>query len=128
MGATFRVQHVSVPMPPGGNDEARRFYGDTLGFTEITPPSVLGTERFVWYAVGDDGHEVHVYTMDPFVQSSPSQHFCVQVEDGPAFRQKLTAAGYPVNEEPVINNRPRFSTVDPFGNKVEITEIVGQYS
>jgi catechol 2,3-dioxygenase-like lactoylglutathione lyase family enzyme len=115
-------------MPLGGNDEARRFYGETLGFTEITPPSVLGSERFVWYAVGEDGHEVHVYTMDPFVKSSPSQHFCVQVEDGPAFRQKLAAAGYPVNEEPEITNRPRFSTSDPFGNKVEITEIVGKYS
>jgi catechol 2,3-dioxygenase-like lactoylglutathione lyase family enzyme len=128
MGSTFRVQHVSVPMPAGGNDEARKFYGETLGFTEITPPSVLGTERFVWYAVGDEGHEVHVYTMEPFVQSQPSQHFCVQVDDGPSLREKLTAAGYKVNEEPMIENRPRFSTSDPFGNKVEITEIIGQYS
>ena len=128
MATTMRVQHVSVPMPAGGNDEMRRFYNETLGFTEITPPSVLGPERFVWFAVGDGGHELHAYTMDPFVQSQPSQHFCVQVDDGQAARDKLAAADFPVNEEPVINNRPRFSTMDPFGNKVEITEIVGQYS
>ena len=128
MTAPLRVQHVSVPMPPGGNDEARKFYADTLGFTEIAPPSILGPERFVWFAVGEDGNELHAYTMDPFIQSQPSQHFCVQVEDGAAFRARLAAGGYPVNEEPPINNRPRFSTNDPFGNKVEITEIIGEYS
>ncbi|MEJ7838471.1 MAG: VOC family protein [Thermomicrobiales bacterium] len=128
MGASMRIQHVSVPMPLGGNDEIRRFYGETLGFTEIVPPSVLGQERFVWWAVGDGGHELHCYTMDPYVKSQPSQHFCIQVDDGPAAREKLVAAGYSVNEEPGINNRPRFSTADPFGNKVEVTEIIGQYS
>ena len=128
MTAPIRVQHVSVPMPLNGNDEARKFYADTLGFTEITPPSILGTERFVWFAVGEGGHELHAYTMDPFIKSQPSQHFCVQVEDGAEFRARLAEGGYPVKEEPPISNRPRFSTNDPFGNKVEITEIIGDYS
>ena len=128
MSATLRVQHVSVPMPLDGNAEARKFYGETLGFTEITPPSVLGSERFVWYQVGDGGHEVHIYTMDPFIQSQPSQHFCVQVDDPDGVRATLESAGYPVRDEPVIPNRPRFSTSDSFGNKVEISAIVGDYS
>jgi hypothetical protein len=29
---------------------------------------------------------------------------------------------------PVIPNRPRFNTSDPFGNNVEISEIVGDYT
>jgi hypothetical protein len=66
--------------------------------------------------------------MDPFVKSQPSQHFCVQVEDGAAFRIKLAEGGFPITETDPITNRPRFFTNDPFGNRVEITEINGDYS
>src|SRR5687768_10325725 len=86
-------QHASVPMPAGGNDTARHFYGETIGLTESTPPAVLGTERFVWFTIGDSGDEIHVYT-DDRGPNSPGQHLCIQVDDPDAIRSTLQANGY----------------------------------
>ena len=41
MPSVKRLQHTSVPMPPGGDDQARAFYGDTLGMPEIPKPTGL---------------------------------------------------------------------------------------
>lgn len=122
-----RLQHASLPMPPGGNNEVRRYYIETLGLTEITPPAVLGTERFVWLSVGDFGDEIHIFTEDQH-EKSPGLHVALEVEDSQAVRDALERAGYPTADTDTIPNRPRFFTLDPFGNRIEITEINGQYS
>ena len=123
----IRLQHASVPMATDGNDKARHFYGETLGLTEVTPPAVLGTERFVWFAIGDSGDEIHCYTDDRGA-NSPGQHLCIQVEDPVAVRSALEARGYETADTDAIPNRPRFFTTDPFGNRVEISAILGPYS
>jgi catechol 2,3-dioxygenase-like lactoylglutathione lyase family enzyme len=122
----LKLQHASVPMPTGGNDKGRHFYGATLGLTEITPPDVLGTERFVWFAIGDSGDEIHLYT-DNRGPNSPGQHVCIQVEDPQAVRETLEANGYETADTDAIPNRPRFFTIDPFGNRIEISAILGPY-
>jgi catechol 2,3-dioxygenase-like lactoylglutathione lyase family enzyme len=114
-------------MTLGGNDTARAFYIETLGLVEITPPEVLGTEKFVWLSVGEGGHEIHMFTEDPH-DKSPGLHVCIQVDDQQAVREKLEQAGYETSDTDVIPNRPRFFTRDPFENRVEITEINGAYS
>ena len=37
----MRLHHVQVACPPGGEDDARRFYGDGLGMTEVEKPADL---------------------------------------------------------------------------------------
>jgi catechol 2,3-dioxygenase-like lactoylglutathione lyase family enzyme len=125
--AVIRLQHASVPMTTDGNDKARHFYGETLGLTEVTPPDVLGTERFVWFTIGDSGDEIHCYT-DDRGGNSPGQHLCIQVEDPAGVRSALEAGGYETADTDAIPNRPRFFTTDPFGNRVEISAILGPYS
>lgn len=127
MGAVLKIQHASLPMPAGGNDEARRFYVHVLGLTEITPPEVLGTERFVWLAAGDGGHEIHMFTEDPH-EKSPGLHICLEVDDQAKVRARLEEHGFPTRDTDAITNRPRFFTSDPFGNRVEICSILGPYS
>jgi catechol 2,3-dioxygenase-like lactoylglutathione lyase family enzyme len=127
MSTVLRVQHVSVPMPVGGNSEARAFYGGKLGLTEVTPPSTLNRDRLVWYALGSDGHELHVFAADGSGPNSPSQHLCFQVDDLEGFRQRVTEHGIEILPEPEIHNRPRFSIRDPFKNRIEITQITGAY-
>ena len=122
-----RLQHTSITMPPGGHDEARRFYSGILGLEEVPPPSGLNPGRLVWFSISEDGDELHLLVDETFEPITNGQHLCMVVDDLNAFRKKLTEAGVEIGEEPPIAFRPRFSFRDPFGNKIELTEILGDY-
>ncbi|HEV2128303.1 MAG TPA: VOC family protein [Thermomicrobiales bacterium] len=126
MASVKRLQHVSVPMPPGGLAKARAFYGDQLGLEEKVPPQALGTEDFAWFRLGDDGDELHVFTEDGM--PAVGQHFCMEVDDIDAWREDLAAKGIEIAETVPIDNRPRFFIRDPFMNRIEITQITGAYT
>ncbi len=126
MATVKRLQHVSVPMPPGGLARARAFYGDQLGLEEKVPPKALGTENFAWFRLGDDGHELHVFTAEGMPLAG--QHFCIEVDDIDAWREDLATKGIDVEETVEIDNRPRFFIRDPFMNRIEVTQILGEYT
>lgn len=128
MTVVLRLHHASVPMPAGGHDTARAFYGGALGMTEVAPPSTLPGGSVVWFRAGGDGQEVHVYVEDGGGPNTPSQHLCLQVEDLAAVRTRLDGHGIPVEEAVPIVNRPRGFVRDPFGNLIELTEITGEYA
>lgn len=127
MAAVQRVQHVSVPMPAGGQAAARRFYGQALGLEEVTPPAELRHLSLVWFRTGDEGHEVHCFAEERLGPNSPAQHLCLQVDDLTAFRERLVEYEVAIEETTAIHNRPRFFVRDPFGNLVELTQILGAY-
>ncbi len=127
MASVQRLQHASIPMPPGGADDARRFYGDVLGMAEVEPPASIRHLGLVWFLAGDGGHEIHCFTEDGFGPNSPGQHLCLQVDDIDAARRDLSARDIPIEETQAIPNRPRFFIHDPFGNRIELTQIVGPY-
>lgn len=114
-------------MPPGGRSEAQRFYTGVMGLREIPTPSSLDPGRIIWFAVGDDGDEIHLFAEVSAHTGMSGQHLCLVVDDLEEMRQKLEADGVQIGQEPEITNRPRFSFRDPFGNKIEITEIHGSY-
>ena len=116
----LELQHVSVPMPPGGHAEARAFYGGLLGLEERDVPPKLAASELVWFRVGDD-LELHVFETDEAVPRS--QHFCLRLDEGLAeLRARLESAGVEVDDTTEIVGRPRFMCRDPFGNRVELTE------
>jgi len=116
----MELQHVSVPMPADGHDEARAFYGGLLGLEERDVPPKLDASELVWFRAGGDC-ELHVFVSD---EAAPySQHFCLRVERGlEALRERLEEAGVEVRDTTEIVGRPRFMCRDPFGNRVELTE------
>jgi catechol 2,3-dioxygenase-like lactoylglutathione lyase family enzyme len=128
MASVVRIQHVSVPMPSDGMQEARHFYGRVLGLTQIAQPSSLAPDSVIWFRIADTDTEVHCYVDEPFEAGSPDQHLCLQVDDLQAYRDRLKEHGVEIEETIAIRNRPRFFTHDPFGNRVEITEIQGAFS
>ncbi|GCE11656.1 VOC family protein [Tengunoibacter tsumagoiensis] len=123
-----RLQHVSLPIPTDGQEQVRAFYGRVLGFVEKPVPQSLTDRGLVWFAVGDGEMELH-FIPDPNHPANPeeSRHICFEVPDLETYRQALAAAGYEINEAGPIFNRPRFFTLDPFGNKLELTTILGSY-
>ena len=128
MAAIQRLQHVSVPMPSDGHAEARRFYGETLGLTPMEPPSTLARGSVAWFRIGETDTEVHVFVDEPSRRGSAAQHLCLQVDDLAAFRDRLAAHNVEIEETIPIHNRPRCFIHDPFGNRIEITEIQGPFS
>ncbi len=129
MPGVQRVQHVSVPMPPGRHAEARAFYGGALGMEEMPVPASLVAAGFdvVWFHAGPDGHEVHVFVDRQGAEPVRAQHLCLQVDDIEAMAEHLAAHGVAVEDAPPIPGRPRCFVRDPFGNLIEFTEILGDY-
>ncbi|MBX3071919.1 MAG: VOC family protein [Thermomicrobiales bacterium] len=127
MASVLRIQHVSVPMPPGGEEEARRFYSGALGLQEKTPPVALADLDIVWFHAGADGLEVHVFTDRTGQSPVQAQHLCLQVDALDDFRAALESRGIATEDAVAIHNRPRFFIRDPFGNQIEITQVLGAY-
>lgn len=125
--AVVRLQHVSIPMPSDGHAKARRFYGEILGMPEVPQPISLTHDSVVWFDAGGDGQEVHCFVNDPFSPGCIEAHLCLQVDDLEEMRARLAGHGVTPEETIVIRNRPRYFLTDPFGNKVEIVQVLGQY-
>ncbi|OFR88183.1 hypothetical protein HMPREF2863_00990 [Micrococcus sp. HMSC067E09] len=45
----MRIHHVQISMPAGQEDEARRFYADALGLTEVQKPPSLAGRGGCWF-------------------------------------------------------------------------------
>jgi len=50
MGLITGIAHVNLLVPQGTLDEARAFYGTTLGF-DIVPVPALQKDRLAWYII-----------------------------------------------------------------------------
>jgi catechol 2,3-dioxygenase-like lactoylglutathione lyase family enzyme len=116
----LRLQHVSIAVPVSGVQEARAFYGGTLGLEERDVLPTLDPEQFVWYRVGAD-LELHLMLVEEPPPQAP--HFCLAVEDVAALRARLEAAGVETRDGTPIVGRPRFTCRDPFGNLIELAEV-----
>ncbi len=128
MAGVLRIQHVSVPMPPGGEAAARRFYTGGLGLQEKAPPSALAHLDLVWFHAGADGLEIHLFTDRTGQAAVEAQHLCLQVDDLDVYRADLEAKGIATEDTVAIHNRPRFFIRDPFGNQIEVTQVLGEYN
>jgi catechol 2,3-dioxygenase-like lactoylglutathione lyase family enzyme len=118
------LQHVSSPIPSGGQPEVRRFYGELLGLSEIQVPRTFDGAQVVWFAAGERT-ELHFFTGEQAPGSE--RHFCLDVEDLDQVRGALEEAGLDPYDATPIHNRPRFYCRDPFGNLIEFTSVLGSY-
>lgn len=125
MPVVKRLQHTSVPMPPGQEAVARHFYGEVLQMEEKVPPSSIIAQGLIWYRAGDD--EIHLFRDESPGSGNARQHFCLQVDDIDFYRGQFERYGVEIEETIPVTNRPRFFVRDPFSNLIEITEVRGEY-
>jgi catechol 2,3-dioxygenase-like lactoylglutathione lyase family enzyme len=116
-----RLQHVSITIAKGAEDEARAFYGGLLGLTEREVPPKLDASPLIWFRVGEPHLELHLMLVDELAPGGG--HFCLAVHDVNAIRRHLHEAGVETSDATEIVGRPRFFCRDPFGNLVELTTI-----
>ena len=115
----MRLHHVQVSCPPGGEDAARRFYGEGLGIREVDKPPVLAARGGCWFRGG--ALEVHVGVEEDFAPARKA-HPAFLVEDIDAVGVRLEELGFAVDraEEHTFPGHRRFHTCDGNGNRVEL--------
>ncbi|MBZ0282372.1 MAG: VOC family protein [Anaerolineae bacterium] len=112
--------HAQVTIPKGAEAQARAFYCDLLGLTEIEKPDSLKGRGGFWVQVGSQ--QLHVGTEDGIDRSATKAHLAYQVDDLDGWRAKLVAAGVKMGDSIPIPGFNRFECRDPFGNRVEFIQ------
>jgi catechol 2,3-dioxygenase-like lactoylglutathione lyase family enzyme len=81
------IEHVQLAMPPGGEDQARKFYRDLLGIPEVQKPPRLAARGGCWFEQGD--LKIHLGIDREFRPSKKPIRVCSLIGLGNWFRECL---------------------------------------
>ena len=121
----MRLHHVQVACPRGGEGEARRFWVEGLGMTEVDKPEALAGRGGCWFraydASGEVTAELHVGVEEPFAPARKA-HPAFVVDDLAVVATRLRDLGFEVDEgqRDSLPGHERFHTFDAHGNRVEV--------
>jgi catechol 2,3-dioxygenase-like lactoylglutathione lyase family enzyme len=115
------LHHVQVNVPAARANEARRFFGDLLGFEEIPRPESLSDagRNGVWYRCGENEFHVYFAPDGEFREDRSSRHLAFLVADLRSLRERLQSAGAELEDAIPIDGRERLFCRDPFGHRLE---------
>lgn len=116
--AVYGIAHVQIPIPIGGEDAARSFYGAVLGMPEIPKPDSLSDRGGVWFECGQQEVHCGVESAAPDTRRHPA----LLTDDLDSLRVQLERAGFEVVFDREIPGYRRFYTRDPFGNRIELMQ------
>ncbi|WP_104105499.1 VOC family protein [Nocardioides sp. 616] len=124
----MRLHHVQVACPAGGEADARRFWGEGLGLTEVEKPEPLRSRGGAWFRAldgsGGAAAEVHVGVETPF-QPARKAHPALLLDSVEALDEagdRLARLGFEVDrtERDTFPGHVRLHTFDGHGNRVEL--------
>ena len=118
-GPIVGLDHVQIPIPVGGEDAARAFYGGLLGLTEVPKPEPLAARGGCWFA--GSGMAIHLGVEDEF-RPWRKAHVGLLVGDLEALRRSLEDADIPTRDDDASVRVRRFYAEDPFGNRLELID------
>jgi catechol 2,3-dioxygenase-like lactoylglutathione lyase family enzyme len=113
------IDHVQLSMPPGGEEQARAFYGEVLGLREVEKPAELAGRGGCWFA--NDRVAIHLGAESGF-RSLAKAHPALLVGDLAAARPALQVAGVPTEDDDSGLAIRRCYVRDPFGNRLELVD------
>jgi catechol 2,3-dioxygenase-like lactoylglutathione lyase family enzyme len=103
-------------MPAGREDDARAFYVDVLGLTEVPKPPLLAVRGGAWFESG--AVAIHVGA-DADFRPARKAHPALLID---GLREFVTANGLDVRWSDEIPGTVRCHLDDPFGNRIELIE------
>jgi catechol 2,3-dioxygenase-like lactoylglutathione lyase family enzyme len=123
-----RLHHVQIACPPGGEEDARRFYAEGLGLTEVAKPAELSGRGGAWFRAYDDAGavtaELHVGVEDPFRPARKAHPALLLASEAELeeVAARLDRMGYDVDrsEWSTFPGYRRVHTGDAHGNRVEL--------
>ncbi|AXK32444.1 glyoxalase [Streptomyces armeniacus] len=113
------LHHIQLAIPPGAEEECRRFWGGILGMTELDKPPVLAARGGCWFRGG--GLEVHLGVEKDFAPARKA-HPGILVRDLRALAARLEEAEVEVVWDGEFPGYERFHTHDLLGNRLEFME------
>jgi len=113
------IDHVQLAIPPGGEAEARKFYGDVLGLVEVPKPEAMRARGGMWFQAGPV--QIHL-GIEPEMRPSVKAHPALVVTELDAWRARLVAAGCRWQDANDLPGTRRGHTWDPFGNRIELID------
>jgi len=120
MAIVFKsIDHVQLAAPIGSEKEARQFFVEILGFTEIEKPEELKKRGGAWFRSGSV--QIHIGIEEPFAPAKKA-HPAFEVEDIEAVMEQLKVSGVLFQVDNKLPGATRFYVDDPFGNRLEILE------
>ena len=114
------IDHVQIAMPTGQENQARAFYMEQLGFTEIPKPPELAKRGGAWFQSGSV--QLHLGVEADF-RPARKAHPAFVVSDLDALVANMQSAGYETDiSQPPLDGYKRAHVFDPFGNRIELME------
>jgi catechol 2,3-dioxygenase-like lactoylglutathione lyase family enzyme len=114
------VDHAQITVPKGAEKEARRFYCDFLGLTEVEKPENRKSKGGFW--LDRNGFQVHVGIEDGVDRLKTRAHLAYRVNNLEAWRRKLQEEGVEIADSLPFPRARAFEFRDPFGNRVELIQ------
>lgn len=111
------IDHVQVAVPPGGEEKARPFWRDLLGFTEVPKPAPQAARGGAWFEAG--AVKVHLGVEQDF-RANDKAHVAFIVDDVAGIAQRARDMGLRVRDDDPLEGHVRAFLYDPFGNRIEI--------
>ena len=111
------LDHVQLAIPRGGEDEARRFYVDLLGMTEVAKPEGLRKQGGAWFTSGSVS--LHLRVEEDF-RAAKKAHPALRCTNYADLTRLLREAGVTVVDDLRIPEFRRCHIFDPFGNRIEL--------
>lgn len=116
------IDHVQLAMPAGGEDIAREFYVELLGFTEIPKPPELAKRGGAWFQSGEV--QLHLGVEMDF-RAARKAHPAFLVDQLASLLAIVQEAGYETDtSQPPLDGYKRAHIFDPFGNRIELMETL----
>lgn len=119
------LHHTQIPLPEGGEDEARDFYVGILGMVEIQKPEELAKRGGMW--IRAERMEIHLGVEQPF-RPAQKAHPGILVDGLDELASHLGASGCEVRWDDNFPEFRRFYSDDPFGNRLEFLEPRERYA
>jgi len=117
------IDHVQLAMPRGREDEAIAFYEGLLGIPQTPKPANLAKRGGCWFARA--ALKIHLGVEDDF-RPARKAHPALLVEGLPALIDVLREAGADLRDDEPLPGYDRIYVDDPFGNRIELLEPVGE--
>lgn len=114
----FGLHHVLVAIPADSEEQARQFYGEVLGLTEVAKPTALAARGGCWFRAGE--LEIHLGVEEPFSPARKAHPGILVTQGFDGLLERLTGHGIDATPDDNFPGFRRVYIADPFGNRLEL--------